>query len=459
MVHLVHDVANAADGLRAGDRLTFLDHGQERWRLHIVPGPHTAAQLTTGDTIRFAFESPAVPAPPTLAPATPLGRELGPAWSDSTWARAAPWRAIPPPESLPQATLLWWRPVRARWPEPVRLVPAPDDGVYVIHAEGLDAVRPDGRLRWSRRELAGAGGVAIAPDETLFVGGSDGTLYQLAADGAMIARCHVATSALGEPVVGGMGVVYVADLHGVLYAVHPPCSVRWSFATGYSGTRPVVDAGGRVVLATWSNNGYQHRPPGVYALDAAGRLLWRVAIEAEAPVGPVLRPDRTLLAGGLAFHWDDINGYRRTTASGLFGIDSTGTVRWTALTGSAPRVLVARADGSVCTVTAWAEPLRLGCFTASGRPQLQVEQRDEGRPVVAAAPTGTLLLARGGGLTAIGPDGTPRWGYTRASGRPEHPVAEVWAIAATSKGRIYVAGPRGWLESLRAPLPPAHVVH
>src|SRR5437867_6494874 len=262
-------VAPATGDLRAGDRLTFLYHGEKPWQLHIVPGPGTAPYLTTGDTIRFAFESPADSAPPTLAPATPLGSERGPAWSDSAWTRPAAWRDISPPESLAQATLLWQRPARARWREPVRLAPASDDGVYVIHAEGLDAVRPDGRLRWSRRDLAGAGGIAMRSDETLFVGGSDGTLYQLAADGATIARCHLASSALGEPAVGA-GVVYVVDLRGVLYAIHPPCSVRWSFATGFPVTRPLVDAAGRVVLATWSVSN-QRRPPGVYALDAEGR--------------------------------------------------------------------------------------------------------------------------------------------------------------------------------------------
>src|SRR5882724_2129517 len=445
-------VAPANGDLRVGDRLTFLYHGDEPWQLHIVPGPGTGAYLATGDTIGFAFESPVEPTPPTLAPATPLGSAHGPVWSDSTWTRPGAWPAISPPESLAQATLLWRRPARARWRRPVRLAPASDDGVYLIHAEGLDAVRPDGRLRWSRRDLAGAGGIAMRSDETLFVGGSDGTLYQLAADGATIARCHVATSALGEPAVGA-GVVYVVDLRGVLYAVHPPCSVRWSFATGFPVTRPLVDAAGRVVLATWSVSN-QRRPPGVYALDAEGRLLWRVAIAAEAPVGPVLRPDGTLLAGGLLFHWDARVGFLQVTGRGLFVIDSAGTIRWAAVTGP-PLALVARKDGSVCTVTAGGEPVRLACFTGSGSRQLQVEQRDQGPPVLAPSPTGTLLLARGGGLTAIGRDGTPLWGYTPASGRPQFPMAEVWAVAVTSKGLIYVAGPGGWLESLRPPLPGA----
>jgi outer membrane protein assembly factor BamB len=277
--------------------------------------------------------------------------------------------------------------------------------VLVARGDGLSALTPrTGRVRWSR-PLPGTG-----PTGT-----------------AALAR--------GPLVVVERGAATALD----------PGSGRtlWRFEPPGAGRIVAAAFGG--VLAAGADTGL------LYGIDAAGRVLWRLA----AP-GPVLRPP--LAAAGLC-----LSLCAADPGTALLAVDpATGGRRWEAPLdagpGAAPvawgrRVAVAGSLGGDPIVTV---------LERSGAPAWTVAPPLEG-PVVAAAAGPLLVLRAGSGaLVALGRDGAPRWSRPAPAGGgargPAPVVARGTVVAAASEGIQAVDARTGELVGAIAGAAPGHLV-
>ncbi len=210
-------------------------------------------------------------------------------------------------------------------------------GKYVLFAAGpyLYAIDTQGQAAW--RAAIGAAGPAtgaptpaVGPDGTAYVATPDGSLYAIAANGLRRWVYRVAEAGravLYSPAVAGDGTVYLDAFsagRGTLYALSPGGGVRWRVTipaggdltrgadgTVYAATHlavavsshgrllwqrtvdasapPLALSAGLIVIPTLS-------PPSLLALDAQGRLRWRLPL-AATPVGSPagVSPDRLYL--------------------------------------------------------------------------------------------------------------------------------------------------------------------
>ena len=177
----------------------------------------------------------------------------------------------------------------------------PDGIAYVMSSEHLCAYRPDGHKLWSglsRRnlELLGEDLVSINP-----VANSRLELY--AFQRALFARrhrgktrtVHLAFDASPGQVdaeclaVGNDGTIFVSG-HGRLFAFMPNGQKKWAFAGGeaWNSIHPTVDSRGIVyaTCGTW----------GLLAVDTAGKEKWRFRTGGRL-TDPVIGPDGTVFVG------------------------------------------------------------------------------------------------------------------------------------------------------------------
>lgn len=118
-----------------------------------------------------------------------------------------------------------------------------------------------------------------------------------------------------------LGSVFVGGDDGVLRALNADGTVRWSFAT--DGASPRITSSPAIDL---SNNVYATSADGVLSsIDLAGRLLWRV------PIGNPGEPLQPSPAVGTTV-------YAIGAGSALFAVNPNGTQKWQFPTGQPPPV-------------------------------------------------------------------------------------------------------------------------
>lgn len=148
----------------------------------------------------------------------------------------------------------------------------------------LDAVGPDGKLRWS-----------FESDQH--------ELLQ------------------GPPVLGPDGVLYVQGYSKGLFALNPDGALKWSYPLNPSGdSRPAVLPDGRVIAV---NRGDEKNGDSLFAFSSAGRLVWEFKL--DQPVNyfgdPVVAPDGTIYVTAHLL-------IGSTGVETLYAVSSTGKVLW-----------------------------------------------------------------------------------------------------------------------------------
>lgn len=188
--------------------------------------------------------------------------------------------------------------VRFRLKLPRKIYGAPavgDDGTVYVGAQDhkLYAVTPEGSVRWSR-DLGGDVDCApaLGDDGTIFAGSDAGQVHAFDPQGHERWRSPVGGFVRGGLTVGRAGVV-LAGTYGpgprVVALDAATGAERWSFPVQGTGApefgihgAPLEDAEGRLFFGAQDDS--------VYALDAAGRLLWtfptRGDVDAPLAIGP-----------------------------------------------------------------------------------------------------------------------------------------------------------------------------
>jgi len=177
--------------------------------------------------------------------------------------------------------------------------------VYFISSDDtLNALGPNGILRWQYRTGLNQVGLAVGSDGEVYVRTLADNIYFLVAiepDGSERWRCPM-TQRLGlGPVIGRDGTIYVGEEEGHrLSAVSPGGAVEWEYdAVGEIHCAPAVRADGVILLGV-SIGGGSDRTGTFCALNPDGTLRWCLEIEDDIHQG-----QSTIGADGTIYFWSD----------------------------------------------------------------------------------------------------------------------------------------------------------
>ncbi len=176
---------------------------------------------------------------------------------------------------------------------------ASDGTIYVASDDMyLDALNPDGSLRW-RFEFATSGSgsdfassPAIAADGSIFIGSQNRNLYAINPDGSLRWTYFFGSPVFASPVIGPDGAVFVGTNNGIMNAINPDGTLRWQFPTGDSlRSSSAVGSDGAVYFATAYSGT-------LYCVDAGGTLQWTFPVGECYMSSPLIGPDGTVYIGG-----------------------------------------------------------------------------------------------------------------------------------------------------------------
>lgn len=151
---------------------------------------------------------------------------------------------------------------------------APDNTLRVVAGRALLAIKRTGRIRWAfeARSFMDVPPV-VSPDGVTYIGCESGYVYALDANGAMAWERPLKASVAGGIAVSEDGTVYAGCSKGYLYAIQAG-SRKWKALLGDRALRgtPVIGPGNEIVVSV--------RGRGLIAFDASGDILWQRAIGA-----------------------------------------------------------------------------------------------------------------------------------------------------------------------------------
>ncbi len=170
----------------------------------------------------------------------------------------------------------------------VRPVTAADGTIYSVDAYShLNALTPDGALKWVARG-AGGGGVAVGPDGTAYAG-SESSVKAYNPDGTLkwtfnqnpIALFFVGLS------VGPDGNIYGVSTSGIgAFSLTPQGTLRWAVPEPYDARNPVIY--GEIVFGPSGSTTqmYYYANSHVRAFGLDGKLAFTIDIAAQPVIGP-----------------------------------------------------------------------------------------------------------------------------------------------------------------------------
>ena len=240
--------------------------------------------------------------------------------------------------------------------------------------------------------------LAIGSDDTVYVGSSDkvlvikdgqeSTLWQ--AEGCVV--YSVAVGSDGTIYVGASYDIGTAEEHGIVHALRPDGTGKWSFPVDGIIYNPIaIGADGTIFMLT-------HHGP-LYAIDPHGNLKWTRAISGTYG-GIAIGPDGTIYAGG-----GGAGGFI------LYAYNQDGTEIWHSAIGPDAQLVIGD-DGTIYVVGYEKGSLERTLFALD--PNGSVKWR-KAHPYPDFHPAiggdGTLYMAYGGEnkLRAINPDGSEKW--------------------------------------------------
>lgn len=198
-----------------------------------------------------------------------------------------------------------------------------------------------------------------------------------------------------DPVTGPDQTVYVGSSDGNLYAFNPDGSVKWQFHTGGAlyGS-PAVDSERRLYLSCYYNSESQ-----LVALDTNGTMLWRYPLggslyEGRGITSPVLGLDGRIAVGCMDYN--------------VYMLYSNGLIGWSYNTGAAVTSPPAMADDG--TVYVMSSDGVLHALTAYGEWLWDYDTLAPSRCSPTVDNAGVVIVGNDDGkLLALNPGGTLAW--------------------------------------------------
>jgi len=199
-------------------------------------------------------------------------------------------------------------------------------GYHQWRGGALQAVNPNGTLKWSHTVNQALFSPAIGPDGTVYVQGYDNTVYALSPDGALkwtfSEYGYHSPHNVGQhtPAIGSDGTVYIgAD---GLYAVDPATGRRlWKFAHPQYPARecyssPVIGVDGTIYVPLGEDQ--------LYAVDPDGRQRWMFAFTNDWEMSftsPAIDANGVIYLGAEG-------KWQGAIASHVYAINPDGSQRW-----------------------------------------------------------------------------------------------------------------------------------
>ena len=205
--------------------------------------------------------------------------------------------------------------------------------IYVGSYSGkLYAFNPNGTVKWTYTTASNIlGSPAVGKDGTIYISDwYNSTLYAINPNGTLkwaynIGYCNYGSST----VIGSNGIIYIpvtTDTTGILYAINSTNGkVKWTYNTGaIYGSSAAIGSNGTIYIA--DSNGV------LYAINPSGSLKWSYTLNYENKYyqyfsvtlhydTPSIGPDGTIYIG--------TNGGSYTALFAVTDNGDTGTVKWT----------------------------------------------------------------------------------------------------------------------------------
>ncbi|MBV9547029.1 MAG: PQQ-like beta-propeller repeat protein, partial [Chloroflexi bacterium] len=211
-------------------------------------------------------------------------------------------------------------------------------------------------------------------------------------------------------VIGPDGTIYIANFPGVLFALRNSSSASdqleaaWRFhppAGSSLHATPALSADGQTVYLGFSFGGFQGTPSAtLYALKAPAsgtdaQVAWSVDLGASRVMAsPTVGPDGVIYLG--------------TNGTGLFAVNPSGSVKWTAQTGPALKSAPALgADGTVYHATTDG---KMYAVSPQGQVKWTFDFGEHLGPTPLVTATPTTAGGGGGGANGIGSGASPTVG-------------------------------------------------
>jgi outer membrane protein assembly factor BamB len=140
-----------------------------------------------------------------------------------------------------------------------------DGTVYVAADNGnLYSISPNGSINWAYPTSGGSGAPAIGYNGTLYLEGSN-YLYAVVPSGALAWKSAIdAQGRYGSPVVAPDGTIYICSSSGTLYAFDTDGTQKWSKPLEARDPSPALGADGTIYVGGG----------GLYAISPDGTQLW-----------------------------------------------------------------------------------------------------------------------------------------------------------------------------------------
>jgi outer membrane protein assembly factor BamB len=277
-------------------------------------------------------------------------------------------------------------------------------------------------VRWTVATGANGllGGIAIAADGTLYLGGLGG-LYAVTPAGTLAWAAPAAKDMYGAtPAIAADGTLYAATENAGLYAVNPDGTTRWTLVAAQPQAMfysPAIGADGTI---------YACAGDGLYAVDPDGTQRWRYPLANGCDTAVVFGPDGTLY----------VDAPGDALATKLTAVKPDGTLKWRAASGLGCGDPLVDADGDVITLCG-AHRAKDGklLWSVGGGDTNPALQRD-----------GTIIESFFGNVTAfigVRPDGTIAW-------KQKNPTYGAAGVALDADDAIYTSASDGTFVKLAA---------
>jgi len=227
---------------------------------------------------------------------------------------------------------------------------------------------------------------AIAPDGTIYFGTFVGMLYAVRPDGSIKWTFRAGLEIKSCPAVGANGIIYFGSRDRKVYAIRPDGKKLWAFPTGaWVDSSPALAADGMICFGSWDKS--------FYALNADGTKRWQFQTD-----GPIVSSPAIGLDGAIYFGSHDKKFY---------ALSSDGKKKWEYSTAGpivsspaldpAEGIYFTSVDGGCCALN----------FDGTLRWRLRTGGITESSPVL--GPDGTVYVGVNKQLWAITARGDKKW--------------------------------------------------
>lgn len=340
-------------------------------------------------------------------------------------------------------------------------------------AEQTDPNAP--HLGWKfSSERAIFANLTLGPDGTIYASSNQG-IYAISPEGNL--KWHATYGSVAYTAMGSDGVLYAAEMHGIIFGVSPDGTVSWKPGYGLIGFHapPAIGRGGMILYANTTSDLYAFEQGSTTAawsqstfregmIGNNSPLPGSAGVGANSDVSPVVYSDDSITLprqhwlhllnadGSVAWTLEvtphslgpaalgqDGSAYTGDGNS-LYAVDHSGSLSWTF-----------EADEGCCFGSPVVDSDGIVYFTAGryvyavdryGKLKWQVQPKHVMRTSPTLAADGSIYIASDDGLSALNPDGSEKWNLS-TPGAGSSPALGADGTAYYVCGMIWVCAVQG----------------